>query len=68
MAKRRRVVKSKLSEWYNWLVDFVPEPIKSAINKGFSTVKNIILNLYNGSKKSLKYTMEKKAINMIIKI
>lgn len=68
MAKRRRVVKSKLSEWYNWLVDFVPEPIKSAINKGFSTVKNIILNLYNGSKKTLKYTMEKKAINMIIKI
>ena len=68
MAKRRRVVKSKLSEWYNWLVDFVPEPIKSAINKGFSTVKNIILNLYNDSKKTLKYTMEKKAINMIIKI
>ena len=68
MARRRRVVKSKLSEWYNWLVDFVPEPIKSAINKGFSTVKNIILNLYNGSKKTLKYTMEKKAINMIIKI
>lgn len=68
MAKRRRVIKSKLSEWYNWLVDFVPEPIKSAINKGFSTVKNIILNLYNGSKKTLKYTMEKKAINMIIKI
>ena len=68
MAKRRRVVKSKLSEWYNWLVDFVPESIKSAINKGFSTVKNIILNLYNGSKKTLKYTMEKKAINMIIKI
>lgn len=68
MARRRRVVKSKLSEWYNWLVDFVPEPIKSAINKGFSTVKNIILNLYNDSKKTLKYTMEKKAINMIIKI
>ena len=62
------MVKSKLSEWYNWLVDFVPEPIKSAINKSFSTVKNIILNLYNGSKKTLKYTMEKKAINMIIKI
>ena len=62
------MVKSKLSEWYNWLVDFVPEPIKSAINKGFSTVKNIILNLYNDSKKTLKYTMEKKAINMIIKI
>ena len=60
MAKRRRVVKSKLNEWYNWLVDFVPNPIKSVINKGFSIVKNII-NLYNGSKKTLKYAMEKKA-------
>ena len=54
------MVKSKLNEWYNWLVDFVPKPIKSVINKGFSIVKNII-NLYNGSKKTLKYAMEKKA-------
>ena len=28
MMKNRSVVKSKLNEWYNWLIRYVPKPIK----------------------------------------
>ena len=54
MKKSRLVVKSRLNEWYDWLVDCVPKPIKNAISKAFSRVKNSILGLYDGAKKTLK--------------
>ena len=45
MAKSRPVLKIKLNEWYNWLVDYVPKSIKSAVSKAFSKVKNCILSI-----------------------
>ena len=59
MAKSRPVVKSKLNEWYDWLVDYVSKPVKIAVSKAFSRVKNNILNLYDGTKKTLKDIAEK---------
>ena len=35
MKKGRPVVKNKLNKWYDWLVDYVPKPIKKAVSKAF---------------------------------
>ena len=61
MTKSRPVVKNKLNELYDWLLDYVPKPIKSAVSKAFSKVKASILNLYDGIKKTLKDVVEKEA-------
>ena len=42
-------------------MDYVPKPIKSDVSKAFSRVKNSILGLYGGVKKTLKDTVEKEA-------
>ena len=51
MRKGRPVVKNRLNEWYDWLVDYVPKPIKIAVGKAFLKVKNSILGLYDGTNK-----------------
>ena len=58
MAKSRLVVKNKVNDWYNWLVDYVPKPIKNTASKAFSRAKNSILVLYDGAKKALKGDVE----------
>ena len=35
MKKSRAVVKNRLNEWYDWLVDYVPKPITNVIRKSF---------------------------------
>ena len=54
MKKSRPVVRNRLNEWHDWLFDYVPKPIKSAVNKAFLRTKNSILRLYDGAKKTLK--------------
>ena len=54
MKKSRPVVKNKLNDWHDWLVDYVPKPIKIAAGKAFLRAKNSILGLYDGVKKTLK--------------
>ena len=61
MKKSRPVVKNKLNSWYEWLVDYVPKPIKSAISKAILGTKNSILGLYEGAKKTLKGDVEGEA-------
>ena len=61
MKKSRPVVKNRLNEWYDWLVAYVPKPIKNAASKAFSRAKNSILRLYDGAKKTLKGDVEDKA-------
>ena len=53
MMKNRSVVKTKLNEWYNWLVSYVPKPIKEPVSKTFSKVKSSIMKLYNDDKDKL---------------
>ena len=53
MAKTRPGVKSKLNEWYDWLVDYVPESIKKPVSSVFSRAKNHIMKLYGDVKKRL---------------
>ena len=53
MAKTRSGVKSKLNEWYDWLVDYVPESIKKPVSSAFSKAKNHIMKLYGNVKKRL---------------
>ena len=48
MKKGRSLVKNKLNEWYDWLVDHVPKPIKI-----FLELKKSIIRLYDGVKKTL---------------
>ena len=59
MAKSRQVVKSKLNEWCDWRVDYVSKQVKSAVSKAFLRVKNNILNVYDGTKKTLTDVAEK---------
>ena len=61
MKKSRPVVRNRLNEWHDWLFDYVPKIIKSAVNKAFSRTKNSILGLYDGAKKTLKGIVEKEA-------
>ena len=61
IKKSRPVVKNRLNEWYDWLVDYVPKPIKNAISKAFSRAKNSILGLYDGAKNTLKGDVEAEA-------
>ena len=60
MKKSRLVVKNRLNKWYDWLVDYVPKPIKNVVSKSFSRAKNSILSLYDGAKKTLKGHVEGK--------
>ena len=41
-----QIVKTKTNSWYNWLVDYVPEPIKQKASKAFQTFKDTINDLY----------------------
>ena len=63
MTKTRPVVKKKLSEWYDWLVSYVPKSIKEPVSKAFSKVKSSIMGLYEGGKEKLglKAKVEEKA-------
>ena len=61
MKKSRSVVKNRLNDWYDWLVDSVPKPIKNAVSKAFSRAKNSILRLYDSAKKTLKGDVEGEA-------
>lgn len=56
---RRPVLKNKLNEWYDWLLDYGPKSIKSVVSKAFSKVKNSMLNLYSGAKNKLKDAVKK---------
>ena len=58
MKKSKSVVKNKLNEWYDWLVGYVPKPIKNAIGKTFSRAKNSILGRYESAKSALKGGVE----------
>ena len=58
MTKNRSVVKNNLIEWYDWLVDHVPEPIKTAARKKFVGLKNNTLRLYDDVEKILKSDVE----------
>ena len=53
MGKTRSVVKSKLKNFYDWLVDYVPKSIKEPVGNAFSKVKNHIMSLYGGVKERL---------------
>ena len=61
MKKSRPAVKNSLNAGYDWLVNYVPKPIKNAVNKAFSRAKNSILGLYDGAKKTLKGDVEDEA-------
>ena len=61
MKKGRPVVKSKLSKLQKWLDDHIPNRTKNAVDKAFLKLKNNILRLYDGVKKTLKDIVEKEA-------
>ena len=61
MVKNRSVVKSKLNEWYNWLVGYVPKSIKEPVSNAFSKVKSGIIGLYNTTRKTLVGQVEEEA-------
>ena len=61
MKRAGRWKKNRLNEWYDWLVDYVPKPIKNAVRKAFSRAKNSMLRLYDDAKKTWRDDVEDKA-------
>ena len=53
MTRTRSVLKSKLNEWYDWLVEYVPESIRKPVSSAFSKAKNHVMRLYGNVKKRL---------------
>ena len=53
MKKSRSLVKNKLNEWYDCLIDHVPKPIKNTTSKKFLELKNSNITFYDGVKKTL---------------
>ena len=47
ISKSRPQVKIKLNNWYNWLINHVPKPIKDGASKAFKTFKDKVMKLYN---------------------
>ena len=47
MSKSRPEVKSKLNDWYNWLVNHVPKTVKDKASRAFKTFKDKIMGFYN---------------------
>ena len=47
MSKSRPQVKTKLNKWYDWLINYVPKPIKDGASKAFKTFKDKVMGLYN---------------------
>ena len=47
MNKSRPQVKTKLNKWYNWLINYVPKPIKDGASKAFKTFEDKVMGLYN---------------------
>ena len=52
--KSRSAVKSKLNEWHDGFVHYVPKPIEYAAGKAFLRAKNSILGLNDSTKNTLK--------------
>ena len=48
------MVKNKLNEWHDWLVDYIPKSIKNAVCEAFLRAKTSIQGMYDGVKKTLK--------------
>ena len=46
MSKSRPKVKNKLKDWYEWLVNHVPEPSKDKASRVFKTFKDKIMGSY----------------------
>ena len=47
ICKNRPQVGSKLNDWYDWLVNHVPNPIKDKASRAFETFKDKFMELYN---------------------
>ena len=47
ISKSRPQVKTKLSKWYDWLINHVPKPIKHGASKAFKTFKDKVMGLYD---------------------
>ena len=40
-------VASKLNDWYDWLINHVPKPIRDGASRAFKTFKDKVMGLYN---------------------
>ena len=47
MSKSQPQAKNKLNDWYDWLINHVPKPIKDSASKAFKTFKDKTMGLYN---------------------
>ena len=48
MNKSQPQVRDKFKEWYNWLVNHVPKPIKEQASRAFKAAKDKIMGFYKG--------------------
>lgn len=56
------MVKNKLNEWHDQLVEYFQKLIKGEVNEASLKVKSSILSLYDGAEKKLKDAVEKETV------
>ena len=61
IEKSKPVVKYRLNELYDWLLDYVPKLIKNAVSKAFTRAKNSILRVHDGATKTWRGDVEDEA-------
>ena len=65
MMKNRSAVKGKLNEWYDWLISYVPKPIKQRVSDAYSKMKGTILSAYDKAR-SVISTNEKSELIQVV--
>ena len=50
MSKHRSQVKNELKGWYDWLVSYVPKPIRGGVSRALKAFKDKIMGLYKSIK------------------
>ena len=61
MQRQRPLVKSKLNEWYDWLVHHVLITLESKISDAFKAFKKKIAGLWGKGKETQKDLVEEEA-------
>ena len=49
IKRSRSVIRNRLSKLHKWLDDYIPKPIKNAVDEAFLRFKNSTLRLYDGA-------------------
>ncbi|XP_065679834.1 uncharacterized protein LOC136094149 [Hydra vulgaris] len=60
-------VPSKVNSFANWVMDYVPEPIKNVANEKLTSIKSVISNLYKRYRKPIEFKLTQSTLKNVTK-